>query len=71
MTYNLLWERTNSLNSFFFSFFFLFPKFMTEVKNWPYKFPASKDFLSSDQRGSVSGRLLVEDRYLIYMNSPF
>ncbi|CAB4297831.1 unnamed protein product [Prunus armeniaca] len=31
---------------------------------WPYDFPASKDFLPLDQRGSVSGRLLVHDRYI-------
>lgn len=33
-----------------------------EVQSWPYDFPASKDFLPLDQRGSVSGRLLVHDR---------
>ncbi|KAI4337576.1 hypothetical protein L6164_015974 [Bauhinia variegata] len=37
---------------------------MTEVQNWPYSFPASEDFLKSDQRGNVSGRLLVLDRYV-------
>ncbi|KAJ4701494.1 Rhamnogalacturonate lyase family protein [Melia azedarach] len=52
-----LWEDANK-------------QFMTEVKNWPYKFPASKDFLSSDQRGSVSGRLLVEDRYVSPRKMP-
>ncbi|KAI9097617.1 hypothetical protein K1719_025388 [Acacia pycnantha] len=35
---------------------------MTEVQSWPYFFPASEDFLKSDQRGNVSGRLLVLDR---------
>ncbi|ONI35461.1 hypothetical protein PRUPE_1G537300 [Prunus persica] len=35
-----------------------------EVQSWPYDFPASKDFLPLDQRGSVSGRLLVHDRYI-------
>ncbi|KAK9930124.1 hypothetical protein M0R45_027179 [Rubus argutus] len=30
-----------------------------EVQSWPYYFPASKDFLSPNQRGTVSGRLLV------------
>ncbi|XP_054789119.1 uncharacterized protein LOC129294686 isoform X2 [Prosopis cineraria] len=34
----------------------------TEVESWPYFFPASEDFLKSDQRGNVSGRLLVLDR---------
>ncbi|XP_062116129.1 probable rhamnogalacturonate lyase B isoform X3 [Humulus lupulus] len=37
---------------------------MTEVQNWPYNFPASEDFQKSDQRGNVSGRLLVLDRYI-------
>ncbi|XP_059460108.1 probable rhamnogalacturonate lyase B isoform X2 [Corylus avellana] len=35
-----------------------------EVENWPYDFPASEDFQSSDQRGTVSGRLQIQDRYL-------
>ncbi|KAF5462025.1 hypothetical protein F2P56_018067 [Juglans regia] len=34
-----------------------------EVESWPYHFPASEDFPSSDQRGCVSGRLLIQDRY--------
>ncbi|XP_028802217.1 uncharacterized protein LOC114757360 isoform X1 [Neltuma alba] len=34
----------------------------TEVQNWPYFFPASEDFLKSDQRGNISGRLNVLDR---------
>lgn len=37
---------------------------MNEVQSWPYSFPASEDFLKSDQRGYVSGRLLVLDRYI-------
>ncbi|PON85718.1 Rhamnogalacturonate lyase [Trema orientale] len=37
---------------------------MIEVQSWPYTFPASTDFPSSDQRGCVSGRLLLRDRYL-------
>ncbi|XP_042486945.1 probable rhamnogalacturonate lyase B [Macadamia integrifolia] len=37
---------------------------MVEVQSWPYSFPASEDFPSSDQRGNVSGRLLVQDRYI-------
>ncbi|THU63922.1 hypothetical protein C4D60_Mb01t20960 [Musa balbisiana] len=32
-----------------------------EEGSWPYKFPASMDFQKSEQRGSVSGRLLVVD----------
>lgn len=34
-----------------------------EVESWPYGFPASEDFPKPDQRGSVSGNLLVQDRY--------
>ncbi|CAI9116109.1 OLC1v1017177C1 [Oldenlandia corymbosa var. corymbosa] len=36
----------------------------TEVQSWPYTFPASEDFPSCDQRGNVSGTLLVKDRYI-------
>lgn len=35
-----------------------------EVQSWPYSFPASEDFPSADQRGNVSGRLLVQDKYI-------
>ncbi|XP_073147134.1 uncharacterized protein [Henckelia pumila] len=35
-----------------------------EVASWPYNFPLSKDFLKSKQRGALSGRLLVHDRYI-------
>ncbi|XP_057794194.1 uncharacterized protein LOC131010607 isoform X2 [Salvia miltiorrhiza] len=35
-----------------------------EVEKWPYSFPASEDFPHVDQRGSVSGRLFVQDRYI-------
>ncbi|KAG6699249.1 hypothetical protein I3842_08G058300 [Carya illinoinensis] len=34
-----------------------------EVESWPYHFPASEDFPSSDQRGRVSGRLHIRDRH--------
>ncbi|KAK7311716.1 hypothetical protein RJT34_10024 [Clitoria ternatea] len=37
---------------------------VNEIESWPYTFPASEDFLSSDQRGKVEGRLLVRDRYI-------
>ncbi|KAA0038653.1 putative rhamnogalacturonate lyase B isoform X1 [Cucumis melo var. makuwa] len=37
---------------------------MAEVESWPYSFPASEDFSKKDQRGMVSGRLLVFDRYV-------
>ncbi|KAL5559920.1 hypothetical protein UlMin_036131 [Ulmus minor] len=32
-----------------------------EDQSWPYCFPASEDFPKSDERGSVWGRLLVQD----------
>ncbi|XP_019053046.1 PREDICTED: probable rhamnogalacturonate lyase B [Nelumbo nucifera] len=35
-----------------------------QIASWPYSFPASKNFPSLDQRGRISGRLLVEDRYI-------
>lgn len=35
-----------------------------EVQSWPYDFLASEDFPPSHQRGTVSGRLLVRDRYI-------
>ncbi|KAK9110960.1 hypothetical protein Scep_018479 [Stephania cephalantha] len=35
----------------------------TEVQKWPYSFPVSGDFAHADQRGSVTGRLLVRDRF--------
>ncbi|XWS25409.1 hypothetical protein CRYUN_Cryun27aG0065700 [Craigia yunnanensis] len=37
---------------------------LTEIQCWPYNFPASEDFPKSEQRGCVSGRLQVGDRYV-------
>ncbi|KAM3338532.1 hypothetical protein P3S68_030618 [Capsicum galapagoense] len=37
---------------------------LIETENWPYDFPLSEDFVLADQRGTVSGRLLVSDSYL-------
>ncbi|KAK4722561.1 hypothetical protein R3W88_012794 [Solanum pinnatisectum] len=34
-----------------------------EVQSWPYSFPSSEDFPSANQRGNVSGRLLVQDNH--------
>ncbi|KAK3016424.1 hypothetical protein RJ639_006191 [Escallonia herrerae] len=46
-----------------------------ETESWPYDFPLSEDYLFNDQRGMVSGRLLVRDRYinqeLITANSAY
>ncbi|KAB2023652.1 hypothetical protein ES319_D06G033300v1 [Gossypium barbadense] len=36
----------------------------TQVQCWPYNFLASDDFPKSEQRGCVSGRLRVSDRYV-------
>ncbi|XP_075089667.1 uncharacterized protein LOC107815910 [Nicotiana tabacum] len=48
---------------------------LIETENWPYDFPLSQDFVQADQRGTVSGRLLVSDSYvskrLITANSAF
>ncbi|XP_038715580.1 probable rhamnogalacturonate lyase B isoform X1 [Tripterygium wilfordii] len=35
-----------------------------EEQSWPYTFPQSDDFPQSDQRGNVSGRLRIRDRYV-------
>ncbi|XP_061376076.1 probable rhamnogalacturonate lyase C isoform X2 [Gastrolobium bilobum] len=35
-----------------------------EVKSWPYDFPRSEDYLPPNQRGTVFGRLLVQDWYI-------
>lgn len=32
-----------------------------EVKSWPYDFPQSQDFIPPSQRGTLFGRLLVQD----------
>ncbi|CAN8230684.1 unnamed protein product [Cochlearia groenlandica] len=37
---------------------------LLEVQSWPYDFPASEDFATSDKRGCISGRLLVRDKCL-------
>ncbi|KAL4595493.1 hypothetical protein ACB092_12G095300 [Castanea dentata] len=46
-----LWEDANN-------------QMMIEVESWPYNFPASDDFPTADQRGSVSGRLQIQDWFL-------
>ncbi|KAK2975649.1 hypothetical protein RJ640_000674 [Escallonia rubra] len=37
---------------------------LIETKSWPYDFPLSQDFPHANQRGTMSGRLLVRDRYI-------
>ncbi|KAF3637483.1 putative pentatricopeptide repeat-containing protein, mitochondrial-like [Capsicum annuum] len=39
-------------------------KMNEETNKWPYNFPASPEYLHADQRGSVSGQLLVNDWYI-------
>ncbi|XP_022980944.1 probable rhamnogalacturonate lyase B isoform X1 [Cucurbita maxima] len=41
-----------------------------EVQSWPYNFPASKDFIKADQRGTVSGRLMIRERYVSNESIP-
>lgn len=36
---------------------------LQEVEKWPYSFPGSKDFQQANERGMISGRLFVYDRY--------
>ncbi|RCV36340.1 hypothetical protein SETIT_7G310700v2 [Setaria italica] len=36
----------------------------TEVSKWPYSFPKSPDFAKAGERGSVTGRLMVRDRFM-------
>ncbi|RCV36705.1 hypothetical protein SETIT_8G003600v2 [Setaria italica] len=36
----------------------------TEVSKWPYSFPKSPDFAKAGKRGSVTGRLMVRDRFM-------
>lgn len=43
---------------------------LVEVQSWPYSFPASEDFQTADQRGSVTGKLFVSDRYISLCSSP-
>jgi hypothetical protein len=38
---------------------------MMEKESWPYDFALSEDFQKTEQRGCISGRLLVRDRYSI------
>ncbi|KAL9160710.1 hypothetical protein ABFS82_08G218400 [Erythranthe guttata] len=37
---------------------------LIETESWPYDFPKSGDFPYADQRGTVSGRLVVRDSYI-------
>ncbi|VFQ80087.1 unnamed protein product [Cuscuta campestris] len=37
---------------------------VVETKSWPYNFPKSEDYPSASQRGTITGRLLIRDRFL-------
>lgn len=37
---------------------------LIETKKWPYDFPLSKDFPHANERGAISGRLFVFDKYM-------
>lgn len=37
---------------------------LEEEQKWPYDFPLSADFPRPNQRGSVRGRLMVQDKYV-------
>ncbi|KAL2537287.1 Rhamnogalacturonan endolyase [Forsythia ovata] len=36
----------------------------TETQKWPYDFPSSEDFPPPNNRGTITGRLLIRDKYL-------
>lgn len=42
----------------------------TEARNWPYSFLALPDFPKAGERGSISGRLLIRDRYMSKKDMP-
>lgn len=41
-----------------------------EVSSWPYGFVGSGDFPTADQRGRVTGQLLVRDRFVPHFHAP-
>lgn len=41
-----------------------------EASKWPYTFPESPYFHKADERGYVTGRLLVRDKYVSYEDMP-
>ncbi|KAK3039680.1 LOW QUALITY PROTEIN: hypothetical protein RJ639_027021 [Escallonia herrerae] len=48
----------------FFVYLNSIPDRLYEVSAWPYNFVSSPYYLSAEERGSVSGRLLVQDRFV-------
>nr|XP_043635775.1 probable rhamnogalacturonate lyase B isoform X2 [Erigeron canadensis] len=45
-------------------------RMLKEVEKWPYSFPASTDFQKAHQRGKISGRLMVYDRFITDKHTP-
>ncbi|XP_076951743.1 uncharacterized protein LOC143625213 [Bidens hawaiensis] len=43
---------------------------LEEVGKWPYYFPTSRDFHQAHERGRISGRLFVYDRFISHQHSP-
>ncbi|XP_021972443.1 rhamnogalacturonate lyase B isoform X2 [Helianthus annuus] len=43
---------------------------LEEVGKWPYSFPASSDFHKAHERGRISGRLFVYDRFITDEKTP-
>ncbi|VFQ62268.1 unnamed protein product [Cuscuta campestris] len=39
-------------------------KMQVEVQSWPYMFPRSDDYFLANQRGNVTGKLLISDKYI-------
>ncbi|XP_051132850.1 probable rhamnogalacturonate lyase B [Andrographis paniculata] len=48
---NLLWEDAKR-------------QMLEESKKWPYEFPLSSDFGGASERGAMSGKLLINDKYI-------
>jgi len=44
---------------------------LVETDTWPYSFPASEEYLKSDQRGNVFGRLMVYDKSVFFVLISF
>jgi hypothetical protein len=44
----------------------LFMQMLYEILSWPYDWPNSEDYLISEERGAVSGKLLVKDWLVWY-----
>ncbi|GJN13877.1 hypothetical protein PR202_gb00629 [Eleusine coracana subsp. coracana] len=41
-----------------------------EIGKWPYSFPQSKDYAKASDRGSITGKLMVRDRYMSKEDMP-